>query len=235
MPPVVRYGSNSLFQFLDAPDLVYGTGNDGSLVFDGTTTVLGIVPSSSVYQLNRDIYCYDMTVSASVRVQPNGYRIFVKNLLTLGTSARIGWAPTTGWSTAGSIAQGGDVGVSVTHSLGSNGTGTTATAPTMAMGGPNYYKQPLQAIRGFAITASGGPTLLRGGAGGTGSDKGGGVIICAFRYISSNASFITADGGATAGGGVIIIISTHSSLPANIATSTVGVNANGTVNYIQAL
>ena len=77
MPGLVKYGSNGLAQFLDAPDVVYGTGDDGSVTFDGTTTILSLVPSSSVYSLTRDIYCYNMTVSDSVRIQPNGYRIFV--------------------------------------------------------------------------------------------------------------------------------------------------------------
>jgi hypothetical protein len=236
MPAVVKYGSNGLAQFLDAPDVVYGTGDDGSVVFDGTTTILGLAPSSSVYSLTRDIYCYNMSVGDSVRIQPNGYRIFVQNLLTLGNASRIGWANTTGWSTAGTIQQGGAATVSVTHSLGGNGSSATATAPTSEMGGTNYYKQPHQAVRGFAITASGGPTYLRGGAGGS-TGLGGGVIICAARYIActatgTNATF-TAEGGTSGGGGgVIIVISSGASLPANVSTSVTGASS-GTYNYIQ--
>jgi hypothetical protein len=235
MPAVVKYGSNGLAQFLDAPDVVYGTGDDGSVVFDGSSTALGLAPSSSVYSLVRDIYCYNMSVGDSVRIQPNGYRIFVQNLLTLGNASRIGWANSTGWSTAGTIQQGGAATVSVTHSLGGSGDGT-ATAPTSAMGGANYYKQPHQAVRGFAITASGGPTYLRGGAGGT-TGLGGGVIICAARYIActatgTNASFVAEGGSQYGGGGVIIIISSGASLPANVITSVIGWQ-NGTYNYIQ--
>jgi hypothetical protein len=236
MPAVVKYGSNGLAQFLDAPDVVYGTGDDGSVVFDGTTTILSMAPSSSVYSLTRDIYCYNMSVSDSVRIQPNGYRIFVQNLLTLGNASRIGWADGTGWSTAGTIQQGGTATVSVTHSLGGNGSTATATAPTSALGGANYYKQPHQAVRGFSITASGGPTYLRGGAGGTGG-LGGGVIICAARYIACTADTLTkanfiAEGGGGGGGGVIIVISSGASLPANVYTSVNGAYP-GTYNYIQ--
>ena len=236
MPGLVKYGSNGLAQFLDAPDVVYGTGDDGSVTFNGSSTVLGLAPSSSVYSLTRDIYCYNMTVSDSVRIQPNGYRIFVQNLLTLGNASRIGWANSTGWATAGTIQQGGSATVSVTHSLGGNGSSATATAPTSALGGTNYYKQPHQAVRGFSITASGGPTYLRGGAGGS-TGLGGGVIICAARYIactatSTNATF-TAEGGTTGGGGgVIIVISSGASLPANVSTSVTGASS-GTYNYIQ--
>lgn len=243
MPSLVRYGSNSLAQFLDAPDAVYGTGSDGSVTFDGTTTVLSITPSSSVYQLTRDIYCHNMTVNDSVRIEPNGYRIFVKNLLTLGDASVIGWATNTGWSTAGSIQQGGALQTSVTHSLGGNGSGGTytATAPTSATGGTNYYYQPHQAARGYSITASGGPTYLRGGAGGSSAPGlGGGIIICAARYIScsatsTNATFRAQGGSTNGGGGVILVISSGASLPSNVSTSVSGhgTGTSGTSIYMQ--
>ena len=183
---LTKYGTSPLSGFSNAPEIIYGTGSDGSVTFDGSSTVLGFAPSSSVYSLTRDIYCYNMTVGDGVRIQPNGYRIFVQNLLTLGNASRIGWANSTGWATAGTIHQGGAATVSVTHSLGGNGSTTSATEPTSALGGTNYYKQPHQAVRGFAITASGGPTYLRGGAGGS-TGLGGGVIICAARYIACTA------------------------------------------------
>jgi len=252
MPAMVKHGSNGLQQFLDASSVIYGDGIDGSVNFDGSSTVLSITPSSSVYQLTRDIYCYNMLVGANVRVQPNGYRIFVENILQLADGAVIGWAANTGWSTAGSIGQGGAAGQSVTHSLGGStgqaGAGT-ATPPTAAAGGSQYYRQPLNAIRGYAITASGGPFYLRGGAGGSvpSESKGGGVIICAARYISGpptgTATFrADSDGGSSsiAGFGVIITISTQSALPATIATSLnggtsfLGLPTSGTPIHIQA-
>lgn len=243
MSSIARYGSNDLAAFIDAPDVVYGTANDGSVVFDGSSTVLSIAPSSSVYSLDRDIYCYNMTINDSVSVQPNGYRIFVKNLLTLGDASVIGWPANTGWSTAGSIQQGGAATTSVTHSLGGSGAGGTytATAPTAALGGANYFKQPHQAIRGYSITASGGPTYLRGGAGGS-TGVGGGVIICAARYIacsasSTNAVFRAQGGADNAGGGVIIVVSSGAALPSNVTTdvSGNGTGGNGTYNYIQVV
>jgi len=241
MSSVNRYGSNSLAEFLDAPDAVYGTGDDGSVVFDGSSTVLGFSPSSSIYSLDRDVYCYNLTINDNVSLQPNGYRIFVKNILTLGDASVIGWPANTGWSTTGSIQQGGASQTSVTHSLGGNGSsGTyTATVPTSALGGANYFKQPHQAVRGYSITASGGPTYLRGGAGGS-TGVGGGVIICAARYIASTASVTNAtfraDGGAdNAGGGVILIVSSGATLPSNVSTSVAGngTGSSGTVNYMQ--
>jgi len=213
-------------------DSVYGTGADGDAVLDGTTTILSMAPSASVYTMTRDLYFNDLTINTSCRLQPNGYRVFVKGTLRFGgTNATIGY--TTGYATAGSIAQGGAATTAVTHSLGGSATGYTATAPTAAMGGSNYFKVPAQAITGYSITASGGPTFLRGGAGGSGQ-AGGGIVILAARYISGPASgtaYIKAPGTAPAGGGVILIVSSAEALPASIATDVTGQNA-GTVHYM---
>jgi hypothetical protein len=232
MPGFVRY-STAVSAFTDSADSVYGTGMDGSVTLDGSTTVLGMAPSSSVYSMTRDMFFNNLTLNTSVRLAPNGYRIFVKNLLTFsGADATIGF--TTGYSTAGSIQQGGAAGTAVTHSLGGSATGFTATAPTAALGGSDYYKIPHQAIRGYAITAAGGPTFLRGGAGGSGQ-AGGGVVILTARYIAGPASgtgYIKAPGSAPAGGGVILVISNGAALPASVSTDVTGQNA-GTYNYMQ--
>jgi hypothetical protein len=102
------------------------------------------------------------------------------------------------------------------------------------LGGTNWWKVPRQAILGYSITASGGPTFLRGGAGGTGQ-AGGGVIILSARYIAgptSGTGYIKAPATAPAGGGVILIISSGATLPSSISTDVTGQNA-GTVNYMQ--
>jgi hypothetical protein len=238
---LVKYGSNSLAQFLDAPDSIYGTAVDGSVVFDGTTTILSMVPSSSVYSMTRDIYCYNLTLNDSVRLAPNGYRIFVKNLLTLGNASTIGY--TGGYSTDGSIKQGAAATVSVTHSLGGSGTGAgagTATAPTSATGGSTYYQQPSQAVKGYSVTGGAvTETYLRGGAGGS-TGIGGGVVICAARYIActatgTNAKFAAPGGATGGGGGVVLVVSTGSALPTNVSTDVAGNGgaASGTYNFMQ--
>ncbi len=213
-------------------DSVYGTGADGDAVLDGATTILSMVPSASVYSMTRDMYFNDLTINTSCRLQPNGWRIFVKGTLKfMGTNAAVGY--TTGYATAGSIAQGGGLLQAVTHSLGGSATGYLATAPTAAMGGSNYFKVPAQAITGYSITASGGPSFLRGGAGGVGQ-VGGGIVIIAARYISGPASgtaYIKAPATAPAGGGVILVISSGSALPISISTDVTGQNA-GTYYYM---
>ena len=213
-------------------DAVYGTGADGDAVLDGTTTVLSMAPSSSVYSMTRDIYFNDLTINASVRLAPNGYRIFVKGTLKfMGADATIGYI--TGFATNGSIKQGGGILEAVSHSLGGSATGYAAVAPLATLGGSNYFKVPSQAVTGYSITASGGPEFLRGGAGGSGQ-AGGGVIIIAARYISGPASgtaYIKAPGTAPAGGGVILVVSSSEALPSGITTDVTGQNA-GTVYYM---
>jgi hypothetical protein len=216
----------------ESVDSVYGTGADGDAVLDGTTTVLSMAPSASVYTMTRDMYFNDLTINTSCRLQPNGYRIFVKGTLKfMGTDSTIGF--TTGYSTEGSIKQGGAAATAVTHSLGGSATGFTATAPHSNMGGSTYFQVPHQAVTGYAVTASGGPTFLRGGAGGT-AQAGGGVIILAARYISGPASgtaYIKAPGTAPAGGGVILVVSSAEALASGITTDVTGQNP-GTVYYM---
>ena len=219
-------------QFLDAPDSIYGTGVDGSVTLDGTTTVLGMVPSSNKYQMTSDLYFNNLTINNGVHLEPDGYRIFVKNILTMGNGSRIGF--TTGYSSAGSIAQGGAIATAVTNSLGGASLTQTVTAPTAALGGTKYYQLPHQAIRGWAVSASNTtPTFLRGGAGGL-LEPGGGIVILTARYItvSSGTAIISAPATPPAGGGVLIIVSSHSTLPAGITTDVSGQNP-GTVNYMQ--
>jgi hypothetical protein len=215
----------TLANLVDVPDQIYGSAADGSITLDGSSTVLSMAPSTSVYTMTRDIYCYNLTLSANVRLNPAGYRIFVQNSLTFGSGSTIGF--TTGFSTAGSIQQGGATSTAVTHSLGGSSATQTATAPTAATGGTNYYYQPFQAVRGYSITGSSTtPTFLRGGAGGT-SGAGGGVVIVAARFISvsSGTGYIKApgtSGSGGGGGGAIIVISSAAALNSGVTTDVTG-------------
>lgn len=64
----------------------FGTGADGNLTYDGSTTILGMAPSASAYTLTRDIYANNLTVNAGVTINTGGYRIFVKGTLTLSNA-----------------------------------------------------------------------------------------------------------------------------------------------------
>lgn len=212
--------------FVNTPDPIYGAGSDGSATISSNTT------------LTRDMFYVNLTVNSGITLNSGGYRIFVRNILTLESDAVVGY--TTGQSAAGSISQGGASTVSVTHSLGGNSATQTATAPTSALGGSLYYQQPLQAIKGWAVSASSTtPTFLRGGAGGA-SGAGGGVVIVAARYISvsSGTAYIKAPGTAGSGGGgggVILVVSSAATLNSSVTTDVSGGTgcASGTVYYMQ--
>lgn len=242
MAGVSRYPTaNAFASFIDAADSVYGAGSDGVVTISSNTT------------LSSDKYYYNLEIAANTNLISGGYRIFVKNLLTLHNGSLIGF--TTGSSANGSIAGGGANSTAVTNSLGGNSASQGATPPTVANGGTGvkpdsansatltgYWYQPTQSSKGWVVTASQTtPLFLRGGAGGA-SGVGGGVVILCARYItcdasSNNASIsapgVTGSGGG--GGGVVIITSAQTTLPVNVSTNVTGGTgcANGTVIYSQ--
>lgn len=228
--------ANAFSNFIDAPDPVYGSGSDGSVTISTNTT------------LTSDKYYYNLEISANTNLITGGYRVFVKNLLTLRNGSLIGF--TTGFSASGSISGGGaTAGGNITNALGGNSATANASAPTTSNGGTGdkttqsgYWYQPTQSSKGYVVTASQTtPLFLRGGAGGA-SGAGGGVVILNARYISCDANTVNASisapgtaGSGGGGGGVIIITSAQSSLPANVSTNVAGGTGcqNGTVIYSQ--
>lgn len=236
MASINKYpAANAFASFIDAPDPVYGSGSDGSETISTNTT------------LSSDKYYYNLEIAANTNLITNGYRVFVKNILTLHNGSLIGF--TTGSSANGSISGGGANNTAVTNSLGGNSATQSATAPTASNGGTGdkttqsgYWYQPTQAIKGYAVTASQTtPLFLRGGAGGA-NGAGGGVVILSARYISCDATTSNASisapgvaGSGGGGGGVVIIVSAQASLPANVSTNVTGGTGcqNGTVIYSQ--
>ena len=118
----------------------------------------------------------------------------------------------------------------------------TRTLPTADEGGENYYKQPLQAVRGYSLTAGvGSPTFLRGGAGGS-SGAGGGVVILSARNIivTSGTAYVKApgtSGSGGGGGGVIVVVSANEVLNSSISTDVSGGTGGdeGSVIYCQVV
>jgi len=227
--------SNAFASFIDAADPVYGTGSDGSVTISVNTT------------LSSDKYYYNLEISANTNLITAGYRVFVKNLLTLRNGSLIGF--TTGSNANGSISGGGAANTAVTNSLGGNSATPVAAVPTVSNGGTGdkttqsgYWYQPTQSSKGYVVTATQTtPLFLRGGAGGA-SGAGGGVVILNARYISCDANTINASisapgtaGSGGGGGGVIVITSAQASLPANVSTNVAGGTScvAGTVIYSQ--
>ena len=226
MGGIVRFNApDPLAEYVNSADEIYGTGVDGSVLITSDT------------HLASDMFYHNLTIDPGITLFTDGYRVFVKNLLSLGENSIIGTPG--GFYGTGTILGGGAIGgESVTNSLGGDSVNSTytATSPTAAHGGGVYYQYSSQAILGYQITASSnGPVYLRGGAGSVSGD-GGGVVIVAARYISCDgAAQISATGGPDAGGGVVIAVSTPSLIPAGLDLNVDGQSGGfaGTAIYLE--
>jgi len=195
------------------PDSIYGSGMDGNVTITSNTA------------LTRDMYYNNLQVDAGIVLDTAGFRVFVRNRLTMApTNANQGDTKigrVGGVSTTGTLKGGGQA--AVIDSLGGNGNGYTATAPTE---GADYFNHPDIAVDG--VIQHGGsttPTALNGGAGDSVNYGGGIVVLCA-RKIQGYGT-IEASGETTTGGGVIFIVSQDIPLT-GVLTDVTGY-ASGTV------
>lgn len=134
----------------------YGDGSDGNATLDGTTTVLGMVPVSSVYTATRDLLFQTLTLDNGVTLAMSNFRLFVRELD----------GPLTGMAFIAS-----DGGPGNTSFVGSSGICPVGSMPGGAAGGEGVGNQAGQP----GITGSSCPRMLAaggtagaGGAGGTG-------------------------------------------------------------------
>ena len=215
--PITEYGDGAVpsdFETFDViPDSIYGSGMDGNVTISTNTT------------LARDMYYNNLTINPGIVLDTAGYRVFVRNNLAMAATStnqgdtkigRVG-----GVSTTGTLKGGGQA--AVIDSLGGNGNGYTATAPTE---GADYFNHPDIAVDG--VIQHGGsttPTALNGGAGDSVNYGGGIVVLCA-RKIQGYGT-IEASGETTTGGGVIFIVSQDIPLT-GVLTDVTGY-ASGTV------
>lgn len=215
--PITEYGDGAVpsdFETFDViPDSIYGSGMDGNVTISTNTT------------LTRDMYYNNLTINPGIVLNTAGYRVFVRNNLAMAATStnqgdtkigRVGAASTTGTLKGGGLS-------SVIDSLGGNGNGQTATAPTE---GADYFNHPDIAVDG--VIQHGGsttPTALNGGAGDSVNYGGGIVVLCA-RKIQGYGT-IEASGETTTGGGVIFIVSQDIPLT-GVLTDVTGY-ASGTV------
>ena len=195
------------------PDSIYGSGMDGNVTISSNTT------------LTRDMYYNNLDVNAGIVLNTAGYRVFVRNRLTMAPTnanqgdtkiGRVGAASTSGTLKGGAQA-------AATDSLGGNGNGYTATAPTE---GAEYFNHPDIAVAG--VIQHGGSTTATALVGGAGDSVNYGeevVVVCA-RKIQGHGT-IVASGETTTGGGVIFIVS--QSIPLTGVTTDVTGYAAGTV------
>lgn len=143
----VANGINSLLAY-------FGDGSDGAINFDGSTTVLGLAPSSGVYTLTRDIYLADGSqVSGTAKIATANYRIYCRGTLTIGTTANInndgnnastitggvavpsGTLQLTAAGRSGGLGSAGTAGVGVANGLGGTGGAGGASSGGPGIGG----------------------------------------------------------------------------------------------------
>jgi hypothetical protein len=178
---------------------VFGDGSDGAVTFDGSTTVLGLVPSGSKYTMTRDIQCTAVTINNAVTIQPHGYRIFCRGTVTnngtirddgINASSATGAASTGSGTLAsgrsggtGATTNGGNAPNSCMGTAGSGGTGASGTAGTgaVSIGATAAIsaatRTPYPLLTGqVLIAASAAMFAIAGGGGGGGdtSNSGGG-------------------------------------------------------------
>lgn len=67
-----------------SPDGWFGDGSDGTLTLDGVQGATGFMSADSPtqYSLLRDCFFAALTINAGITLKPNGYRLFVKGILT---------------------------------------------------------------------------------------------------------------------------------------------------------
>ncbi len=204
---------------------IFGDGSDGSVTFDGSTTILGMVPSGNVYTMTRDIFCTNITINNSVFLKPAGHMIFATGTLTVGgTLSAVGANGVNG--TAGTTQAADGFGVGGAGGAGGAGVSDGTIRGSIAgksggLGGTGGTSAGTAGTAGvaetFGVSASSGGA---GGAGGAGENLGGSQLAGgasgaggATTYVSKIASlakasapyvagnFIGAIGGAGSAGG----------------------------------
>lgn len=140
----------------------FGDGSDGAITFDGTTTVLGLVPSANVYTLTRDIFLSSGTVAAGVTIKEAGFRIYCSGTLTNALTGKIQNNGNAGG--ASSAGTGGAAGAA---------TGTGSAGGIGAAGGAGGSGNNAGSAGGNSAIGFPGATGGSGAGGGDGTHAGG--------------------------------------------------------------
>lgn len=140
----------------------FADGSHGALDFDGSATVAGYAPSSSVYTINGgDLYPTTMIVRTGVTVRTVGVRVIARNSIELAGTGKISSSgnnavgATGGAACAGFTITGGKAGPNGGTGVGTAGTAGSVNTPrgwSVATGGSN--------------AGSGGSGVSAGGSGG---------------------------------------------------------------------
>lgn len=115
----------------------FGTGQDGAAVFDGSSTVLGLVPSAGVYSLTTDLMLYSCTINPGVQVQTLGWRFNVAATLANNGILSFNGNPGTNTGTPGAGVASGSITLNGSSAGGAGSTtaGSLGTASLRTIGG----------------------------------------------------------------------------------------------------
>lgn len=191
----------------------FGDGSDGAVVFDGSSTILGLIPSSSIYTMTRDIYCTNITINVGVTIRPSGYRIYANGTLTnngtiQNNGSNGGNAVNSTANTPGAVGAAGAASATSITVPSAGGAGTAG-----AIGNTSFNGVGNNATNPTTLTNSIGSAAGNGGAGGTTPNAGGtgGVVTTTAAVGSPNIrdaftafslyNFIGQLRGSTSGGG----------------------------------
>lgn len=176
---------------------IMGDGSDGAITFDGSSTVIGLSPSSSTYTLERDVACTACTVDSGVTIITNGFRILCSGVLTINGTVQ--WNGNTASSSTGASAlnDGGPLGWGSAGGDGSS-SDSDGSAGAGVVGTGAYPTVPSQSV----TTGSNGGTCCGGAGGGNGTYGGGDGSTTAMGVAHGYASVFDAVRGRTADGSV---------------------------------
>ena len=149
MTGIERYNSPAKVQRI-GNDSVYGGGQDGTVVIASNTS------------LTRDMYYDNLTVNNSVHLNTNGFKVFVKNTLTL--NGNIGVTSSQSVSTGTLSGRLALASGNTSASLGGNSGGNTFVASQLSQSDKGNIEL---LISGVSVDSSGTVTSIKGGASGT--------------------------------------------------------------------
>jgi hypothetical protein len=133
-------------------DQSYGSGFDGNVVISTNTS------------LSRDMYYNNLTINSGIHLNTNGFKVFVKDTLTL--NGTIGIRSTDSAST-GTVSGNTPAATAVTYAIG--GSNTTQTATQVS---PTILSNIENIIFGGLFTTAGALEVFKGGAGGNAGANG---------------------------------------------------------------
>lgn len=141
-------------------DAVYGPGIDGDVTIASETT------------LTSDAYYNNLTITSSGFLNTNGFRVFVKNTLTIDSGGKIGVGPNSVGDDPSDVVDGtlaGHSSTSISYRIGGQGGGSTDPSIPML---PSFLLKDVNVLsNGLVFDPTMGIVVLQGGSKGTtGSD-----------------------------------------------------------------